>query len=134
MSERNIVGQLSAYYKETMKAIVDDEISEEEIRLAVVANFVNAYMSSIYQNIYEANTREERMAAVFVLEMMSNIQEDFSTLTEDMTVEAKSSKMIQVLTNLRTPSYENVRSESVQIKLIDAAKSDFNSMAEFLAG
>lgn len=133
MGERSIAEDLSLYYREVMTQN-NDEHSEEEVRLSVVANFVNAYMSSIYQNIYEANTREERMAAVFTLEMMKNIEQDFSTLTADMTVEEKIEKMVQVLTNVSAPSYDNVKSESVRVKLIDSAVEDFVVMAEFLRG
>lgn len=133
MNKRNIAEDLSLYYREVM-AQNNDEHSEEEIRLSVVANFVNAYMSSIYQNIYEANTREERMAAVFTLEMMKNIEQDFSSLTADMTVDEKIEKMVQVLTNVSAPSYDNVKSESVRVKLIDSAVDDFTVMAEFLRG
>lgn len=133
MSERNIAEDLSLYYREVMEQD-GGEHSEEEVRLSVVANFVNAYMSSIYQNIYEANTREERMAAVFTLEMMKNIEQDFSSLTADMTVDEKIEKMVQVLTNVSAPSYDNVKSESVRVKLIDSAVEDFVVMAEFLRG
>ena len=133
MSERSIAEDLSLYYREVMTQN-NDEHSEEEVRLSVVANFVNAYMSSIYQNIYEANTREERMAAVFTLEMMKNIEQDFSSLTADMTVDEKIEKMVQVLTNVSAPSYDNVKSESVRVKLIDSAVEDFVVMAEFLRG
>lgn len=133
MSENNVVKSLSGHYRQVMSSLGSD-YSEDEIRLSVVANFVNAYMGSIYQTVYQAKNDEDRIASVFVLEMMSNIQNDFSLLTEDMSVEEKTRKMVEVLTNIQTPSYENVRSESVRIKLIDSAKDDFNSMAEFLAG
>lgn len=133
MSERNIAEDLSLYYREVMEQD-GGEHSEEEVRLSVVANFVNAYMSSIYQNIYEANTREERMAAVFTLEMMKNIEQDFSSLTADMTVDEKIEKMVQVLTNVSAPSYDNVKTESVRVTLIDSAVDDFTVMAEFLRG
>lgn len=133
MSENNVVKSLSEHYRQVMYSLEND-YSEDEIRLSVVANFVNAYMDSIYQTVYQAKNDEDRIASVFVLEMMSNIQNDFSRLTEDMSVEEKAHKMIEVLTNIQTPSYENVKPESVRIKLIDSAKDDFNSMAEFLAG
>lgn len=132
MSENDdlIEEQLNAYYSQTVATNPDQD--KKELRLSVTAGFIQAYMDSIFQAIYGADTQEDRMAAVFVIEMMKNLQEDLSQITEDMPVEEKTKKIINALELIDTPSYDAVVSTSVRVLLIDRAKDHFATMADFL--
>lgn len=127
--------QLNDYYNEAYEKMTDkSDEAAKTLKFAVIITVVQSCMSSVFQAIRvsldDANSDQNGIA--LVLDAVDNISQKIGKIAPDATIDEKTDQIIDILQNSTTPSYDILKIADINVPLIEAMKSDFAVMADFL--
>lgn len=124
---------LNDYYNENMKDVVDvDDEGLKFIRYGLTIKFVGEYSSLVLQTVKNPVSEGEQIVALFNIELMNFLSASFDKVRETVEIDDKISVLSNTLVNPKTPAYDMIEASGLNVPFVEAVKSDFAIINEFL--
>jgi len=124
---------LNDYYTESTKNVVDvDSEGLKFIRYGLTISFVGEYSSLVLKTVKNPVSEGEQIVALFNIELMNFLSASFDKVREAVEIDDKISVLSETLVNPKTPAYDMIAATGLKVPFVEAVKSDFAIINEFL--
>lgn len=127
---------LNDYYEENVVNGQDiDSDGDKVLRYAVAVKFIGEYTSVVLHRFAHPSpvaSDGEHISSIFTIDLMKKMSENLDKVNEQETMDEKIAVLSEFLSNVNDPLYDMVSTMDVRIQYIEAVKSDFAIINEFL--